>query len=704
MFLGIEMMEYKKFIAGFLGFLFFLIPQLSSGAAFRSWERNGGEGAVGSIAASEEHLFLSGHNVFGRREFEYSNSIEKMDIDSGDILETASVNLAGVGSVITASDFDGDNLYVAGNYLYQNGSFRGFVAKLDDSLNVIWSSNHVIIGAITGLAADGDFVYFSGYDVVDRRVRWVLKKIDKNSGEIIDSLVIDNARPYDLKIRIEDDGRGNMVTRLFVVGVDYSDNQSRWRTEIRNDDLGLIIEPVFSNAGNGSYAKASAFWLQPGGSHGIFVVGYTGSNWRVEKRASNLSPCSQGNIVLDVCGVSFGETYLRYEYKFNVGRAVGNALRFTAEAAVLEVLSLASSIPADVINYFKEIEPIPIEEAWMWVSKDYFNPLALFGNVAHAGFWQDAWDGFKARRGNNIDLVIKQEGGEGHIDLVENDRSATFDSVSSIASANKGDSRESVFFLNGTKNGQWLTQRRDGSKGAVNWNQYGGESGSPLSSLISIEGEGDQLVLYSSGAVNGFKRIEETKNKLESGDVIRTSHVVDIAREINRVRNLSGFAEVDFSDIEDEVMAGKVVRAEHFTILTDSFRNRCSADPVFENDPAEPNAIINPRLLNELALRLNAGVCQDYQFRLDQNFPNPFDSYTTFPFELETEADITLAIYDQGGGRELGKVLDNVRLGKGTYKISISGLNGNNLPSGRYTYKLHSSVQGWLDRGMVVVR
>ncbi|MDP2705782.1 MAG: hypothetical protein Q8O49_01075, partial [bacterium] len=108
-------------------------------------------------------------------------------------------------------------------------------------------------------------------------------------------------------------------------------------------------------------------------------------------------------------------------------------------------------------------------------------------------------------------------------------------------------------------------------------------------------------------------------------------------------------------------------------------------------------------ILNELALRLNAGVCRDYQFRLDQNYPNPFDGYTTIPFELETEADISLIVFNSNNG-EVGKLLDNIRLGKGEYKISFSGLNNNNLPSGQYIYKLHSSVQGWLERRMTVVR
>lgn len=701
-------MNFKKIIIVFslvFVLVFPIFPSISSAAAFKAWEKNGIAGSVMSLANNENDFFRSGYNKFGDGGYDFSTLIEKIDPSSGDVLATNSLDLAGVASVVSTSYFDGENLYVAGNYIHNNQQppFRGFVAKFDRNLNLIWSVNHAIIGAITGLAVDGNAVYFSGYDAPNNVVRWVIKKINAANGSPIgDPIIVNNARPYDLKIK---------DNRIFIVGTDYSDGQ-RPRIEIRrNNDLSLIVEPIFSAGGNNAYHKSLSFWPQPGGEyHGFFVMGFNGSNWRVEKRTTSGAICSQRDgFALNLCRVSFGETYLRYEYNFNLGRAIGNALRFGIQGAVLAGFSaLTSSLAPDIINMFQEIAPIPADQAWMWaLDANRLNPFALLGNIAHAGFLRDAWDGFQAVRGNNVDMVIKQEGGEGYIDIIESNGSPIFDSISSISSVGRGDQGDSVFFLVGTKNGRWLTQRREGLKGSVNWNQYGGDSGSPMSSAISIEGNGDQLILYSAGAIDGIARLEKTKNKLEPGDIIRSTHLQDIAKEINRVRVLSGERAIDFSEFDRETESGKVIRAEHFTVLKDAFKNRCSEDPIFESEIPEPNMVIrldnNLGLINELALRLNAGICRVYEFRLNQNYPNPFDGQTTIPFELETEADISLIIYNNNN-QEIGRLLDDIHLGRGEYKISFSGLNNNNLPSGSYTYKLHSSIQGWLERRMTVVR
>lgn len=70
-------------------------------------------------------------------------------------------------------------------------------------------------------------------------------------------------------------------------------------------------------------------------------------------------------------------------------------------------------------------------------------------------------------------------------------------------------------------------------------------------------------------------------------------------------------------------------------------------------------------------------------FRLNQNFPNPFNPETTISFYLEEESFVNLKVFD-AAGRETACLLNN-RLAAGTHSAVF---NVGNLPSGVYFYKL----------------
>ena len=71
-------------------------------------------------------------------------------------------------------------------------------------------------------------------------------------------------------------------------------------------------------------------------------------------------------------------------------------------------------------------------------------------------------------------------------------------------------------------------------------------------------------------------------------------------------------------------------------------------------------------------------------FRLDQNFPNPFNPNTIIRFNIKNSRFISLKVYDILG-KEV-QTLVNDRKDAGTYEVNF---NGNNLSSGVYIYALY---------------
>jgi len=72
-------------------------------------------------------------------------------------------------------------------------------------------------------------------------------------------------------------------------------------------------------------------------------------------------------------------------------------------------------------------------------------------------------------------------------------------------------------------------------------------------------------------------------------------------------------------------------------------------------------------------------------FRISQNFPNPFNPSTVISFQLAVRSFVTLKIYDVLGNEVA--VLVNEEKPAGNYKIDFKG---NNLASGIYFYTLRA--------------
>ncbi|MEO8513613.1 MAG: SBBP repeat-containing protein [Ignavibacteria bacterium] len=72
-------------------------------------------------------------------------------------------------------------------------------------------------------------------------------------------------------------------------------------------------------------------------------------------------------------------------------------------------------------------------------------------------------------------------------------------------------------------------------------------------------------------------------------------------------------------------------------------------------------------------------------YKLYQNYPNPFNPSTKIKFDLASESDVKLSVFDITG-KEVGVLLNN-KLAAGSYEISFNNIN---LSSGIYFYRLNT--------------
>ena len=75
------------------------------------------------------------------------------------------------------------------------------------------------------------------------------------------------------------------------------------------------------------------------------------------------------------------------------------------------------------------------------------------------------------------------------------------------------------------------------------------------------------------------------------------------------------------------------------------------------------------------------------QFKLFANYPNPFSSVTSIPFELLNAAHVKLELFDLNAKKVME--LLNEKLSPGNHKVVVNrNANGIGLPSGNYAYKI----------------
>ncbi len=73
-----------------------------------------------------------------------------------------------------------------------------------------------------------------------------------------------------------------------------------------------------------------------------------------------------------------------------------------------------------------------------------------------------------------------------------------------------------------------------------------------------------------------------------------------------------------------------------------------------------------------------------YRYRLDPNYPNPFNSTTLIPFTVAEYGRVRILVYDVTG--RVVRILVDERIAPGEYKTTFTP----NVPSGVYFYKMHA--------------
>ncbi len=109
--------------------------------------------------------------------------------------------------------------------------------------------------------------------------------------------------------------------------------------------------------------------------------------------------------------------------------------------------------------------------------------------------------------------------------------------------------------------------------------------------------------------------------------------------------------------------------------------------------PAEiNNPLLDGIVIEQISTRVNeqGNLMPDF-FRLEQNFPNPFNGNTIIKFHISKEQPIDFNIYDTLGKRVFSKRIENPMTGENF--ISWNSTDDNNLPvgSGIYFYTLRSN-------------
>jgi hypothetical protein len=99
-----------------------------------------------------------------------------------------------------------------------------------------------------------------------------------------------------------------------------------------------------------------------------------------------------------------------------------------------------------------------------------------------------------------------------------------------------------------------------------------------------------------------------------------------------------------------------------------------------------------------------SGADLPFSMTLRQNFPNPFNSTTTFFYEIEEPGKYSLEIYDING--KLVNVIMNGTMNRGKYISSWEGkdLSGQSVASGTYLFRLRNEAGYALVRKMTLIK
>jgi len=136
---------------------------------------------------------------------------------------------------------------------------------------------------------------------------------------------------------------------------------------------------------------------------------------------------------------------------------------------------------------------------------------------------------------------------------------------------------------------------------------------------------------------------------------------------------------------QDDTLAAFTSSTIYFEILTDGLADGRYRTNLVISHNARPGSLILPvTLLMALDAPFDP-IAEPLQFELSQNFPNPFNSTTTFRFELPSDGHAKVAILDIGG-REQARLVEGYHT-QGRYSVPFVATD---LPAGIYFCRLEA--------------
>ena len=140
------------------------------------------------------------------------------------------------------------------------------------------------------------------------------------------------------------------------------------------------------------------------------------------------------------------------------------------------------------------------------------------------------------------------------------------------------------------------------------------------------------------------------------------------------------------STVQEEVTIARLVQMI-CTKMGKSFENAVnSIDENFGQEAWDPEGICMVLMANDESE--NTALPSDY--RISNNYPNPFNPTTEMEFSLPIESDISFSVYSLTGEEIYS--YDRSSVPGGNYKITWNGKNrsGFSVPSGVYLYEFRA--------------
>ena len=236
-------------------------------------------------------------------------------------------------------------------------------------------------------------------------------------------------------------------------------------------------------------------------------------------------------------------------------------------------------------------------------------------------------------------------------------------------------------------------------------------SSNSLASFVLVDAESDEdIMALEDGMMLDLNSLPAHLNvRAEAGDKVKSVAFEISPTDYSRVENVVPFAL--YGDLSSDYLGGSFAEGEITISATPYTMTRTEGDAgetlsitlqvtgsssgkssVMRGHSEEP-------VLNE-TIALNGELGEDLpaSFKLDGNYPNPFNPSTTIAFSLPEASEVRISVYDMLG-RQV-RVLVDGQLAAGRNEVVFDAAG---LPTGTYLYRVTTPTQS-LTRKMLLVK